>query len=83
MIDLFKNVFWDIIERVCTVLLHMLKYVPGAQEAYEEEVTCHYRPLLEIYLLPMSGLFFILIILDTGDVQQRSRHKTTHFSTCP
>ena len=59
MIDLFKNVFWYIIEGACTVLLHMLKYVPGAQKACEEEVTCQYRPLLEIYLLPISGLFFI------------------------
>ena len=59
MIDLFKNAFWYIIEGACTVLLHKLKYLPGAQETYEEEVVRHYRPLLEIHLLPMSGLFFI------------------------
>ena len=34
MIDLFKNAFWYIIEGACTVLLYMLKYVPGVQEAY-------------------------------------------------
>ena len=35
MSDLFKNVFLHIIERTidgtCTVMLHMLKYVPGVQ----------------------------------------------------
>ena len=38
MIDLFKNAFWYIIEGMCTVLLHMLKYVPGMQEMCHEEV---------------------------------------------
>ena len=41
MIDLFKNVFWDIIEGAFIVLLHMLKYFPGTQEAYKEEVARH------------------------------------------
>ena len=59
MISLFKNTFWYIIEGVCTVLLRMLKYVPGVQEAYDEAVARHYSPLIGIYLLPMSGLFFI------------------------
>ena len=36
VINLIKNVFWYIIRRTCTVLLFMLKYVPGAQEAYDE-----------------------------------------------
>ena len=43
-------------ERVCTALL---KYVPGVQEAYDEVVAHHYRSLLGICLLPMSGLFFM------------------------
>ena len=30
-----------------------------AQEAYDEAVVRHCRPLLEIYLLLISGLFFI------------------------
>ena len=59
MISLFKNTFWYIIEGVCTVLLRMLKYVPVVQEAYDEAVARHYSPLIGIYLLPMSGLFFI------------------------
>ena len=59
MISLFKNTFWYIIEGVCTALLRMLKYVPGVQEAYDEAVARHYSPLIGIYLLPMSGLFFI------------------------
>ena len=68
MIDLFKNEFWYIIEGACTVLLHMLKYVPGAQEAYDDEVIRHYRLLLEIYLLLMSGLFFISDHLKTQEM---------------
>ena len=54
MIDMFKNEFWYIIEGACTVLLHMLKYVPGAQEAYDEAVARRYRPLLEMYLIPIK-----------------------------
>ena len=46
MIDLFKNIFWYIIEGVCTVLLRMLKYVPRSQEAYDEVVRTE-PPLLE------------------------------------
>ena len=38
MIDVFKNEFWSIIGRACTVLLHMLKYVLGTQEAFDEAV---------------------------------------------
>ena len=57
MIDFFKSAFWYIIEGTCDVLL---KYVPGVQEACDEVVAQHYRPLLEIHLLlPTSGLFFI------------------------
>ena len=83
MIDLFENAFWYIIEGACTVLLHKLKYLPGAQEAYDKEAVRHYRPLLEIHLLPMSGLFFIPDHLkDTRDVLQGSGHITTLFSTC-
>ena len=56
MIGLLKKVFWHIIEGVCNVLM---KYVPGVQEACDEVVAQHYRPLLEIHLLLlMSGLFF-------------------------
>ena len=68
MIYLFKNAFWYIIEETCTVLLHMLKYVPGVQEACDETVARHYRPLLEIYLLPMSGLFLIPDHLKTQEM---------------
>ena len=51
MIDLFKNTFWYIIKGACTFLLHMLKYVPGVQEAYDEAVAHCYRPPPEIYLV--------------------------------
>ena len=43
-------------ERVCTVLL---KYVPGAQKAYDEVVTHYYRSLIEISLPPLPDLFFM------------------------
>ena len=72
MTDLFKNVFWSIIVGGrgggCTVLFHMLKYVSVVQAVYEEEVACHYRPLLEIYLLPISGLLFIPDYLKTQEM---------------
>ena len=68
MISLFKNTVWYIIEGVCTVLLRMLKYVPEVQEAYEEEMVRHCRSLLEIYLLSMSGLFFIPDHLKTQEM---------------
>ena len=68
MIDLFKNAFSYIIEGTCTVLLHILKYVSGVQEASDEVVARHYRLLLEIYLLPMSGLFFIPDHLKTQEM---------------
>ena len=48
MIDLFKNIFWYIIEGVSTVLLRMLKYVPGGQEAYDE--VARREPLLLEYV---------------------------------
>ena len=42
MSDLFKNAFWCIIERtiegMCAALLHMLKYISGVQEVYDEAV---------------------------------------------
>ena len=55
MIDLFKNTFWYIIDGACTVLLNMLKYVPGVQEAYDEAVARCYRPLPEIYLISIKS----------------------------
>ena len=55
MIDLFKNVFWYIIEGACTVLLHMLKYVAGFQEAYDEAVARRQSPLPEIYLIRIKA----------------------------
>ena len=36
--DLLKNAFLYTIEGMCTALLHMLKYIPGVQEMYEEAV---------------------------------------------
>ena len=47
MIGLFKNAFWYIIEGTCTVLLHMLKYVPGMQEMCDE-VVCRKPHSLEL-----------------------------------
>ena len=79
MIDLFKNAFWYIIEGACTVFLHVLKYVPGTQEAYEQEVVRHYRPLLEIYLLPMLGLFFIPDHLKTQEMCNKEVDIKPHF----
>ena len=42
MSDVFINAFWHIIERTiegtCTVMLHMLKYIPGVQEVHDEAV---------------------------------------------
>ena len=39
MIDLFKNIFWYIIDRTpLIVLCYMLKYVVGVQEEYDEVV---------------------------------------------
>ena len=66
MTGLFKKVFWHIIKGACDVLL---KYVPGVQEACDEVVSRHYRPLLEIHLLLLtSGLFFIPDHLKTHDM---------------
>ena len=47
MIDLFKNMFWSIIDRALTVLSYMLEYAYNPQERYDE-VGC-YRPPLKIY----------------------------------
>ena len=55
IIDLFKNVFWYIAEGACTVLLYMLKYVPGTQEAYDEAVACRRRPPPWIYLIRIKA----------------------------
>ena len=53
MIDLLKNTFRYI-------LFQMLKYIPGAQKAYDEAVAYYFRLLLERCLPPnSSGLFFI------------------------
>ena len=38
MINLFKNVFWYIIEEAYTVLLGMLKYIPRAHKVCEKSV---------------------------------------------
>ena len=38
MIDLFKKVIWYTMEGACTVLLYIVKYLPGAQETINEEV---------------------------------------------
>ena len=38
MSDLFKYAFLYIIDGTCTTLLHMLKYIPGVQEKYDEAV---------------------------------------------
>ena len=57
MINLFKNVFWYIIEGACTVLLYMLKYVLGDQEAYNEAVVCHRRSLPWIYLIYIKAKY--------------------------
>ena len=48
MIDLFENVFWYTIEVPCTVLLYILKYIPGAQEEFNEEV--RREPILLMYV---------------------------------
>ena len=55
MIDLFKSIFWYIIERACTVLLYMLKYVPGVQEAYDEAVASRRSLLTGIYLIRIKA----------------------------
>ena len=48
MIDLFENVFWYTIKVPCTVLLYILKYIPGAQEEFNEEV--RREPILLMYV---------------------------------
>ena len=50
MSDVFINAFWHIIERTiegtCTVMLHMLKYIPGVQEVHDEAVGIGAYPLV-------------------------------------
>ena len=76
MIGFFKSTFWYIIKKTPDILL---KYVPGVQEACDEVVTQHYRPLLEMHLiLPMSGIFFF-----PNQLQQGSGHRTVLFTACP
>ena len=48
MINLFKNVFWYTIEGTCAVLLYILKYIPGTQEEFNEEV--RREPILLMYI---------------------------------
>ena len=67
----------------------MLKYVPGAQEAYDEEVARHCRSLLNIYFPTMSALFFIPDLYscsgpfkDRRDVQQGSAQRSIHPEVC-
>ena len=48
MINLFKNVFWYTIEGTCAVLLYILKYIPGTQEEFNEEV--RREPILLMYV---------------------------------
>ena len=38
MINSFKKVIWYTIEGTCTVLMYILKYIPGTQEVINEEV---------------------------------------------
>ena len=38
MIDFFKNIFLCIIGETCTASLHMLQYISGIQEVYDETV---------------------------------------------
>ena len=39
MSDLFKNVFWYILRRICTASLHnLLQYIPGLQKICNEAV---------------------------------------------
>ena len=45
MIDLFKKVIWYMIEGTCTLLTHILKYIPGVQEACNKEVCRDARSL--------------------------------------
>ena len=69
MIGLFKNIFWYTIEGARTVLLYILKYVPGLQETCDEVAVWHYRPLLKTHLLLLtSGLFFIPDHLKTQEI---------------
>ena len=48
MIDLFKNLFWYIIGRVCIVLLYMLKYFPVPQGTYDEAVRRETHSLADV-----------------------------------
>ena len=55
MIDLFKNVFWYIIDGAWTIFLYMLKYVAEVQEAYDEVATYRLRPRPWIYLIRIKA----------------------------
>ena len=52
MSDLFKNVFLYIIDRTikgtCNVMLHMLKYIPGAQWMHDNPVDIRACPLVYV-----------------------------------
>ena len=52
MSDLFIYVFWHNIERTiegtCTVMLHMLKYIPGVQGVHDEVVGIGAYPLVYV-----------------------------------
>ena len=51
----------------------MVKYVPGAQKAYDEAVAYYFRLLLERCLPPMSsGLFFIPDNIKTQKMCERA-----------
>ena len=66
MTGLLKNTFRYI-------LLCMVKYVPGAQKAYDEAVAYYFRLLLERCLPPMSsGLFFIPDNIKTQKMCERA-----------
>ena len=45
MSGLFKNVSWYIMRGICTVLLHMQKYIPGP---YDQLVACNPRMLRHV-----------------------------------
>ena len=55
MVDLFKNVFWYIIERAFNALMHALDYILRAEEAYHKAVAGRYKPLLEIYFIRIKA----------------------------
>ena len=57
----------------------MVKYVPGAQKAYDEAVAYYFRLLLEICLSPMSlDLFFIPDNIKTHKMCERAIEDEPH-----